>query len=593
MVQQPGGPGLVAVAMSDGYKAVAMPGTGGAGGRGVDVITDHEGEVVGIAVSQVAQVYTMVDRIIGSQRILALPLSDRYSLAGKVAAVPDEHGRLIERLASAVATSFSEVGALNALYLMDICKDLVPGFKDKIPEGRLEKAAELSPHSRAKDFVLQGQKPPEWARAEQDRGTVILLPEEETDLLTETGRAVGDATKFVGGAAFGGVGLVTDTLGITKNAEDKLASTAEDAVDLVGSGVSSVVGAVDQELSELSEMAWLMLRESEIVLDDLEPAMGGVVRRQMLKEDWALGHCGPVSGSVLAGFAALAESDLDVTLLQAKIQLGRVLVETDERRDLGSSASTSEFLRGVEQLEARVTALSSRLERMKTRTPWFFQPFDCLVGIVRKMGDFLGDLVLHPRSFAWQQLGVFCLCLAGVCVGALQLKQHRFLSDKTAGASATAMGLSIGLASVFVAGAICHPLIPWLLIIVDIVSDFVSDTVTGIADGVHGILNYATGTEEGAAVPAQETHLVKIVIAELFGAEKTLGLRIESRVVTAFTKEEAVRLGWRLGDCILAVGRQRVSTQEVLLTGISSCKEALRMNGTPIEFLVERMGARP
>ena len=33
---------------------------------------------------------------------------------------------------------------------------------------------------------------------------------------------------------------------------------------------------------------------------------------------------------------------------------------------------------------------------------------------------------------------------AGVCVGALQLKQHRFLSDKTAGASATAMGLSIG-----------------------------------------------------------------------------------------------------------------------------------------------------
>ena len=29
-------------------------------------------------------------------------------------------------------------------------QDLVPGFKDKIPDGRLEKAAELSPHSRAK-----------------------------------------------------------------------------------------------------------------------------------------------------------------------------------------------------------------------------------------------------------------------------------------------------------------------------------------------------------------------------------------------------------------------------------------------------------
>ena len=26
----------------------------------------------------------------------------------------------------------------------------MPGFKDKIPDGRLEKAAELSPHSRAK-----------------------------------------------------------------------------------------------------------------------------------------------------------------------------------------------------------------------------------------------------------------------------------------------------------------------------------------------------------------------------------------------------------------------------------------------------------
>ncbi|CAE7263015.1 unnamed protein product [Symbiodinium sp. CCMP2592] len=399
MVQQPAGTGLVAAAMSDGYKAVAVPGTGGAGGRGVDVITDHEGEVVGIAVSQVAQVYTMVDRIISSQRILALPLSDRYSLAGKVAAVPDEHGRLIERLASAVATSFSEAGALNALYLMDICKDLVPGFKAKIPDGRLEKAAELSPHSRAKDFVLQGQKPPEWARAEQDKGTVILLPEEETDLLTETGRAVGDATKFVGGAAFGGVGLVTDTLGITKNAEDKLASTAEDAVDLVGSGVSSVVGAVDQGLDGTAKD------------------------------------------------------------LQRK-------------------------------------------------------------GVVGAVGDGVADAV-------------------------------------------------------------------------DIVSDFVSDTVTGIADGVHGILNFATGTEEGAAVPVQETHLVKIVIAELFGAEKTLGLRIESRVVTAFTKEEAVRLGWRLGDCILAVGRQRVPTQEALLAGISGCKEALRMNGTPIEFLVERMGARP
>ncbi|CAE7615733.1 unnamed protein product [Symbiodinium pilosum] len=384
--------------MTDGYK-VSLGGAGGAGGRGVDVITDHEGEVVGIAVSQVAQVYTMVDRILSSPRILALPLSDRYTLAGKVAAVPDEHARLIERLASAIATAFSEAGALNALYLIEICKELVPGFKDKLPEGRLEKAAELTPHQRAKDFVLQNQRPLEWdLRADEQKPAVILLPEEDTDLLTETGRAVGDATKFVGGAAFGGVGLVTDTLGITKNAEDKLASTAEDAVDLVGSGVSSVVGAVDQGLDGTAKD------------------------------------------------------------LQRK-------------------------------------------------------------GVVGAVGDGVADAV-------------------------------------------------------------------------DIVSDFVSDTVTGIADGVHGILNFATGTDE-KAVPVQETHLVKIVIAELIGAEKTLGLRIESRVVTAFTREQAARFGWRLGDCILAVGRQRVPTQEALLAGIASCKEALRTNGTPIEFLVERMGNRP
>ncbi|CAJ1327913.1 unnamed protein product, partial [Effrenium voratum] len=222
--------------------------------NGVKVITSDEGEVLGFSVSQAAQVYTMVDRILQSQRILALPLADRYTLAGKVAAVPEEHGRLIERLASNVATAFSEASALNALYLVDICKELVPGFKDKIPAGRLESAAELTNHQRAKDYVLQGQRPDEWARGDQEKSTVIMLPEQEedSDLLTETGRVVSDATKFVGGAAFGGVGLVTDTLGITRNAEDKLAHTAEGAVDLVGHGVSSVVDAVDQGLDHTS-----------------------------------------------------------------------------------------------------------------------------------------------------------------------------------------------------------------------------------------------------------------------------------------------------------------------------------------------------
>ncbi|CAL1143398.1 unnamed protein product [Cladocopium goreaui] len=131
--------------------------------------------------------------------------------------------------------------------------------------------------------------------------------------------------------------------------------------------------------------------------------------------------------------------------------------------------------------------------------------------------------------------------------------------------------------------------------VVDIVSDFVSDTVSGIADGVHGMLNFATGSDDasGAAAGVQETHLVKIVIAELIGAERTLGLRIENRVITAFTKPEAARFGWRLGDVIQAVARQRTPTQEVLLEKIGSFKEALRTNGTPMEFLVERLGARP
>lgn len=386
---------VLAVPMAEGYKAVS-------GGPGVQLVTSDEGEVVAVHMSQTAQLYTTVDRILNSQRILSLPLADRYSLAGKVAAVPAEFGRLIERLASHVATAFNEAGALNALYLLEICKELVPGFKEKIPEKRFETAVELSMHPRAKDFVLQGQRPSEWSRGEQQTGTLIIMPEEEhTDLLTETGRAVGDATKFVGGAAFGGVGLVTDTLGITKNAEDHLIKGAEDAVDFVSHGVGSVVDAVD--------------------------------------------------------------NGLDGT--------------------------------------------AKELQRK---------------GVVGAVGDGVADAV-------------------------------------------------------------------------DIVSDFVSDTVSGIADGVHGMLNFATGSDDasGAAAGVQETHLVKIVIAELIGAERTLGLRIENRVITAFTKPEAARFGWRLGDVIQAVARQRTPTQEVLLEKIGSFKEALRTNGTPMEFLVERLGARP
>jgi len=390
--------GQVLAAPTEGYKASLVP-----GGPGVQLVTSEEGDVVAVHMSQTAQLYTTVERILNSQRILSLPLQDRYALAGKVAAVPEEFPRLIERLASNVATAFTEASALNALYLLEICKELVPGFKDQIPEKRFETAAELSMHPRAKEFVLQGQRPSEWARGEKQTGTLIIMPEqeEETDLVTETGRAVSDATKFVGGTAFGGVGLVTDTLGITKNAEEHLTYGAEEAVDLVGHGVSNVVDAVDYGLDGTAKD------------------------------------------------------------LQRK-------------------------------------------------------------GVVGAVGDGVADAV-------------------------------------------------------------------------DIVSDFVSDTVTGIADGVHGMLNFATGSEETSAPrgAVQETHLVKIVIAELIGTERTLGLRIENRVITAFTKPEATRFGWRLGDVIQAVARQRTPTQDVLLEKIGTFKEALRTNGTPMEFLVERLGARP
>lgn len=40
-------------------------------------------------------------------------------------------------------------------------QELVPGFKEKIPEKRFETAVELSTHQRAKDFVLEGQRPSE------------------------------------------------------------------------------------------------------------------------------------------------------------------------------------------------------------------------------------------------------------------------------------------------------------------------------------------------------------------------------------------------------------------------------------------------
>lgn len=349
----------------------------------------------------------MIDRIVGMQRVFALPVAERYAVAGRIAALPAEHARLAERLASALATSLTEAGALNALYVLELCKELVPAFKAHVSDERLSRAAELCPHERAKAAVLRGELPAEWesAKAAAPAPQLVLLPQDEDDdvdvsvnmgFIAGAADTVSDATRFVGGAALGGVGLMTDVLGLTTGAEVALASTAEDAVDVVGDGVHRVAVAVDDGIGD--------------TVDD-------VTRK----------------------------------------------------------------------------------------------------GVVGAVGDGVADAV-------------------------------------------------------------------------DIVSDFVGDGVHCIAEGVGSLLDWATGREEQ---PSAGMHRLMVQVAELFGEERSLGLRLENRVVTKFTKPEAESLGFRLGDAIMAVGARVVNTQEELLEAIVEAKDALKNNGSPVRFVVERLGPLP
>lgn len=234
------------------------------------------------------------------------------------------------------------------------------------------------------------------------KAQVVVIPhpqEEEDDILTSAGRVVGDATKFVGGAALGGVGLITDTVGLTKNAEEKLTTTAEGAVDLVGHGLHGVVSTIDEGLD---------------------------------------------------------------------------------------------------------------------KTAYDFQK----KGVLTSIGDGLIDGV-------------------------------------------------------------------------DLVSGFFTDAVHGVAGGVKDTLHWVAGTDEEDEDSGLPTHKVAVIVAQLIGEERSLGLRLENRVVTAFTKPEAQEIGWKLGDCIFGVGNQPVNTQEELLAVIAPAKEALKTFGQPIRFLVERLGPRP
>jgi hypothetical protein len=385
--------------------ATAVQTKSAVGAAGVDLLTGPDGDVRGFSITPAAKLYAVVDQLVANPRLIALPVAQRYALAGQVAAVPTEHARLIERLAAHVGTSLSENGALNALFVFDVCKDLVPGFAAAIPPGRLEQSAELSPHERVRSAVLQGQVPPEWEEAKHRAtpSSVVLLGQEEPNLISKAGRAVGDATKLVSGVALGRVGFVTDSLGITRNAEGTLAGKAEGAVDLVGQSVGTVVDTIDGGL--------------EGTTDDVNEK-----------------------------------------------------------------------------------------------------------GVVGAVGDGVADAV-------------------------------------------------------------------------DMVTDLVGDAVNGIAGGVRKSLNFLARDQDssryGGGASLYQTHRVAIVVGELFGEERSLGLRIENRVVTSFTKPDAERLGWKLGDCIAGVGQSEVSTQDDLLAAIAEGKVKLKTSGTPIRFLVERLGAKP
>ena len=83
------------------------------------------------------------------------------------------------------------------------------------------------------------------------------------------------------------------------------------------------------------------------------------------------------------------------------------------------------------------------------------------------------------------------------------------------------------------------------------------------------------------------------MVSELFGKEGSLGIhaRLDNGVVIRFTQAEAETVGWRLGDRIVALDSRPINNQYELLSAISLGKNALRTNGAPLKFTVERLGA--
>mmetsp|Transcript_17609 Transcript_17609/g.31826 ORF Transcript_17609/g.31826 Transcript_17609/m.31826 type:complete len:163 (+) Transcript_17609:66-554(+) len=89
------------------------------------------------------------------------------------------------------------------------------------------------------------------------------------------------------------------------------------------------------------------------------------------------------------------------------------------------------------------------------------------------------------------------------------------------------------------------------------------------------------------------THKTVLSVTELVGDKKSLGLRIEHKVVTDLTEPEVEKFGWRKGDVIMAVNKTLVRQQDDMLAAIAVAKASLQESGTPIKFIVERIGEKP
>merc|ERR1719414_2636982 len=85
--------------------AAAAPDRAKLPSRGVELVAGPDGELAGFSIGPVPQCYAMVEQFLASPRVLAFPTAERYSIAGKVAAVPEEHKRIAERLLAGISSS--------------------------------------------------------------------------------------------------------------------------------------------------------------------------------------------------------------------------------------------------------------------------------------------------------------------------------------------------------------------------------------------------------------------------------------------------------------------------------------------------------